>query len=97
MTGPSRTYRGNPARSQGLRSIEQPWHRVCPQGEYDPAIADFTEAIRLDPSKLDAFIFRGVAYRDRKQYDRAIADLTEAIRVDLQLSRCVHLPGQRVS
>jgi len=45
------------------------------------AIAELTEAVRLDPNYTDAYILRGRAYLSNKDYDRAIADATEAIRL----------------
>jgi lipoprotein NlpI len=50
--------------------------------DYDRAIADETEAIRLDPKNASAYLYRGWAYDDKDEYDRAIADETEAIRLD---------------
>ena len=47
----------------------------------DRAIADFSEAIRLDPNNAAALQRRANIYVDRRQYDRAIADYTEAIRL----------------
>jgi lipoprotein NlpI len=48
----------------------------------DRAIADFSEAIRLDPALGPAFVNRSSAYLDKDDADRAIADLTEAIRLN---------------
>ena len=45
----------------------------------DRAIADYSEAIRLDPKFANAYINRGVAYRAKLENDRAIADFDEAI------------------
>ena len=52
------------------------------KGDYDRAIADYTEAIRLDPKFADAYYERGAAYSAKGDYDRAIADYTEAIRLN---------------
>ena len=49
--------------------------------EYDKAIADYTEAIRLDPKNARAYTNRGGLGR-QEEYDKAIADFTEAIRLD---------------
>jgi len=51
-------------------------------GEYDKAIADYTEAIRLDSKNRWAYAYRCVAYREKGEYDNAIADCTEVIRLD---------------
>ena len=50
--------------------------------DYDEAIADFTEAIRLDPSYSTYYSNRGRAYNAKKEYDRAILDLNESIRLN---------------
>src|SRR5208283_4947953 len=49
---------------------------------YDQAIADYTEAIRLNPEFGTAFNNRGFAYAAKEDYDRAIADYYEAIRLN---------------
>ncbi len=50
---------------------------------YDKAIADLTEAIRLDPKFASAFVQpRYTPWHDKKEYDKAIKDYTEAIRLD---------------
>lgn len=48
-------------------------------GNYDKAIADFTEAIRLIPEYTDAYVGRGLTWGNKKQYDKAIADFSKAI------------------
>ena len=50
--------------------------------EYDKAIADYNEAIRLDPKFTIAYNNRGLARSDKQEYDKAIADFNEAIRLD---------------
>jgi tetratricopeptide (TPR) repeat protein len=46
------------------------------------AIADYTEAIRLDPKNPDRFKDRAESYDTHDQHDLGIADYTEAIRLD---------------
>ncbi len=54
--------------------------------QVDKAIADYNEAIRLDPKNASAFNNRCGEYADLHQYDKAIADCSEAIRLDPTLS-----------
>jgi tetratricopeptide (TPR) repeat protein len=46
---------------------------------FDREIADYTEAIRLDPNDAGTYVFRGDAYSNKGDYARARADLTEAL------------------
>ena len=52
------------------------------KGEYDRAIEDYDQAIRLNPKHPDAFSNRGVAYARKGDYDRAIENYNEAIRLN---------------
>ena len=52
------------------------------KGDHDRAIADYTEAIRLDPSNASAFTNRASAYDAKRDIDRAIADYTQAIKLN---------------
>ncbi len=48
------------------------------KGDYDRAIADFSEAIRLDPNNPLAYAVRGASFVRKGDYDRALTDLNEA-------------------
>jgi tetratricopeptide (TPR) repeat protein len=50
--------------------------------DYDKAITDFTEAIRLDTENKEAYINRGLAYYLKNDYDQAIEDYTKTIQLD---------------
>lgn len=64
--------------------------------DYDEAIANYTEAINLDPDSRIAYTNRGVVYKTlgdilkkeknfeeaNKNYDKAIEDFTQVIRID---------------
>jgi tetratricopeptide (TPR) repeat protein len=50
--------------------------------DYDKAISDYNEAIRLNPNYAEAYNNRGIVYDDKKEYDEAISDYNEAIRLN---------------
>ncbi|MBR8841214.1 MAG: tetratricopeptide repeat protein, partial [Stigonema ocellatum SAG 48.90 = DSM 106950] len=50
--------------------------------DYDRAIADYNQALKLDPNYAKAYIGRGNAYGNKKDYDRAIADFNQALKLD---------------
>jgi tetratricopeptide (TPR) repeat protein len=56
------------------------------KGEYDKAIADYGEAIRLDPKFAMAYNNRGLAWSAKQAYDQAIADYDKAIDLDPKLA-----------
>jgi len=56
-------------------------------GNYDNAIAGFTEAIRLDTAFVKAYIGRGEAYFAKKDYDKVVEDYTKAIRLNANLAK----------
>jgi tetratricopeptide (TPR) repeat protein len=51
-------------------------------GENDRAIADFSEAIRIDPGYASAYNLRGNTHSRKREYNRAIEDYDHAIRID---------------
>ena len=53
------------------------------KGDFDHAIADFSQAMRLYPMKsASAFNNRAMAYAGKGQYDRALADFGSSIGLD---------------
>ena len=50
-------------------------------GELNNAVAEFTKAIRLDPSYAEAYYRRGLAYDDMEKVDKAAADYDQVIRL----------------
>ena len=52
------------------------------KGEYDRAIQDYSQAIKLNAKFAAAYNNRGVVYDRKGEYDRAIADYDQAIRID---------------
>jgi tetratricopeptide (TPR) repeat protein len=56
-------------------------------GEYDKALADYEECLRLNPKYAWAFANRSETYRLRGDHDRAIGDYTVAIRLSPKHAR----------
>jgi uncharacterized protein (TIGR02145 family) len=56
-------------------------------GNFDNAVAGFTEAIRLDTNFAKAYTGRGEIYFEKKDYDKAIEDYTVAIRLDTNFAK----------
>lgn len=53
------------------------------KGDFDHAITDFSQAMRLWPMKsASAFNNRAMAYAGKGQYDRALADFSASISLD---------------
>jgi Tfp pilus assembly protein PilF len=63
-------------------------------GDYETAIADYTEAIRIDPNFRDAYYKRGYVYRNKNDNDRAIADFTQVLRIEPNNDTLFYWRGQ---
>jgi|GEM_PF-1156587 len=63
------------------------------KGEYDKAIADCNEALRLQPAYADAFNNRGLAYYYKDDHGNAMKDYNEAIRLDPKLAMAYYNRG----
>jgi tetratricopeptide (TPR) repeat protein len=63
--------------------------RYFEKGQHDKAIADFAEAIRLDPKNADKYSWRAWCYSEKGEPDNFIAfivDFSEAIRFDFSVA-----------
>jgi tetratricopeptide (TPR) repeat protein len=61
--------------------------------DYDSAIADFDECIKLDDKHSNAYYSRGLAKYKREDNDGAIADLYECIKLDDKHSNAYYSRG----
>lgn len=43
------------------------------KGDYDRAIADYTQALKLDSGSIEAYKNRALAYMNKSQQDKALA------------------------
>src|SRR5262249_9481500 len=64
------------------------------QGQFDRAVAEYTEAIRIEPRSALAYMGRGVARAKAGQVKQAIADQTEAIRIQPDLAAAFRNRGR---
>jgi tetratricopeptide (TPR) repeat protein len=76
--------RGNAYSGKGLTACRPGSFPPCASAiaQYDRAIEDFDQAIRLNPNYALAFNNRGNAYLVKGQPDRAIEDFDQAIRLN---------------
>jgi tetratricopeptide (TPR) repeat protein len=66
------------------------------KSDYDRAIADYSQAIRLNPNSGGAFFLRALSYSQKGDFDRAIQDYTKAIMLDPKLAFRPHEPRKRL-
>ncbi|MFL6521672.1 MAG: tetratricopeptide repeat protein [Chthoniobacterales bacterium] len=55
------------------------------KGDWDRALRDYEEAVRLVPNNADALTNRGNAYAHKRQLDKSTTDYNEAIRLNPKL------------
>jgi len=81
---------------RGLSEAEEHYNagvKLVSQGKLKEAIAEYDEAIRLEPYLAPAYINRGIAYARLGQHQRAIQDFDEAIRLDPQYAEAYYSRG----
>ena len=52
------------------------------KGEYDKAVEEYSEAIRIDPTLANVYFNRGFVWYKKREYDPAIEDFTHAVRLN---------------
>ncbi|MCP4415939.1 MAG: tetratricopeptide repeat protein, partial [Chloroflexi bacterium] len=52
------------------------------QGKFDLALADYSQAINLNPEDASAFYNRGITYHDQGKFDLALDDYSQAINLN---------------
>ena len=61
--------------------------------EFDKAIADHDQAIKIDPKNWAAFNNRGNAYAGKRDYDHAIADYDAAVKLNPKYAEAFYNRG----
>jgi len=72
--------------------LEQGGSRLA-KGQYEEAIAAYTEALKLDSDLAEAYDSRGYAYSMMGEYEQALADLNRAIELDPDCARAYNNRG----
>jgi tetratricopeptide (TPR) repeat protein len=67
------------------------------QRDYESALKDEAEAIRLDPKLARAYFFRGAASGDLGDSPSAVSDLVTAVNLDPSLDHYISTHGKRAS
>ncbi len=78
-------------RAESYRLVQG--HNSYNQGNYERAVAEYTQAITLNPRSIAAYGRRGDAYLALDDYERAIADYTHVIELDPGLIAAYKLRG----
>ena len=61
--------------------------------QFDVAIEDYNQALRLDSRNITALTNRALAWADKNQLERALADVDQALRIDPQSAAALFLRG----
>ena len=63
------------------------------KGDFDKSIADFDQALRLDPQNAASYVGRADCWRAKGNLDKAVEDLERAIRVNPKLAKAYTIRG----
>ncbi len=63
------------------------------KGDYDIAMSDFNEAIRLNPKFAEAYSGRSRVYIGKREYDKAISDCNQAIKLNPKIAMAYYSRG----
>jgi tetratricopeptide (TPR) repeat protein len=64
------------------------------KGDYDLAIQNYDQSIKVFPGDVKALYNRGRTYKRKGEYDRAVADLDEAIKLDPYYTNAIVVRAQ---
>jgi tetratricopeptide (TPR) repeat protein len=74
--------------NQAIAWLDEPIYRAhraviwSQRGEFDRAMADYDEALRLDPQNAGVYLARAGTWLVKKDINRATADLDKAVALD---------------
>lgn len=73
---------GARATSEMCHALLESGRTLHERGEFARAVDDFSQAIRLSPTHLEAHLARSEAFASMGEYDRSISDLSRVIELD---------------
>ncbi len=59
----------------------------CETGQYDQALKDFNDALKMKPNDASLYDLRGMAYRCKGQDEQAVQDFNKAMELDPKFGR----------
>ena len=65
--------------------------------DFDRAIEDFSQLIKLVTDDSSYFYYRGVVYFDKGEYDRAIQDFDQALKLDPTDTTVINARAQAIA
>jgi serine/threonine protein kinase/ankyrin repeat protein/cytochrome c-type biogenesis protein CcmH/NrfG len=69
-----------------VQELVETGQKYYENGDYDNAIKQFDEVIKIDPKNVSGYAWRGNTYRRINQFDTAVKDFNEAISLDPKYS-----------
>ena len=63
------------------------------KGSYDKGIADYEQALRLNPKSSEVYYSRGLAWQKQGKYDKALADHGHALRLNPKYAEAYYARG----
>jgi tetratricopeptide (TPR) repeat protein len=61
--------------------------------EYNEAISDYTKAIEIDPTKVDAYFNRGLIYGDSDKHTKVLIEMNKVIELDPKYAKAYECRG----
>jgi tetratricopeptide (TPR) repeat protein len=93
----SQDFRAGPDGESGAKNDAESYlnsgRAYSEKGDYDRAVADFDQAISIDPDYAEAYYNRGTAYSKKEDYDRAMTDFDRAISIDPDYAKAYNNRG----